>query len=131
MVPTVPGKRTSEGPSRKLLAAKARGHAADAKGLRFESTVQGYYAKPGWRTHLRKRLVGREFDLVVLTHDDWGTEVTLLVECKDKQRVTPSDVLAFLAKLQKLYEKYSDSQMEAVMAYTGELPKDARECRTG
>lgn len=140
MARTTTGKRTSvkagvkkaasTGSNRrvgtKLLAAQARGHAADAKGLRFEQKVSTYYAKQGWRMQARVLLVGREFDLGG-TKKDLLSEENIFIECKDKARVTPSDVLAFLAKLKKLDDRWPEMTAKAVLAHTGELPKDARD----
>jgi hypothetical protein len=108
-----------------VLAKKIKGYASDSVGLRFEQDVIAYYAKHGWKCTPRVKKFGREFDIVGTKSDGFDDEI-LVVECKKKKRVTPGDVLSFIAKADK-YNRSASVEIQAVIAYTGELPRDAQQ----
>jgi hypothetical protein len=111
--------------SKAVLEKKIKGYASDAAGLRFEQDVIAYYAKHGWLCKPRVKKFGREYDIVG-TKEDYVDEEILVVECKNKQRVTAGDVLSFIAKANK-FNNAMDTEIQAIIAYTGELPRDAQQ----
>lgn len=109
--------------SKSVLEKKIKGYASDAAGLRFEQDVITYYAKRGWKCTPRVKKFRREFDIVGLKTDFLDEEI-LVIECKNKQRVTAGDVLSFIAKVD-IFTRNTDNNVQAIIAYTGELPRDA------
>lgn len=121
-------------PARKTSSASkmsARGHAADAKGLRFELEVSNYYAKQGWELEGRHKFEGFEIDLLGKKEVVGGKDC-LIVECKDKANVTAAEVLRFMRKASAYRQSMPAlfglrDQLDAIIAHTGTVSKDAVE----
>ena len=118
-------------PKKSATASKksARGHAADAKGLRFEIEVSNYYAKEGWELEGRHKFEGFEIDILG-KHEVVGGENCLIVECKDKANVTAAEVLRFMRKASAFRQAMPSlfgmrDELTAVIAHTGSVSKDA------
>ena len=113
------------------LIKLARGHAADARGLRFESEVKEYFEKQGWKLAARKAFKGREFDLVGKRGGGAFEDTEhLLVECKRKQHVTAGDVTEFMYKVARYYDSLPEiwgykEPVHAYVAHTGSVNTDA------
>jgi len=109
-----------------------QGLEAVIKGLSFERRVGEYLSKQGYK--ISSRPVGKlKFDVVGKRWDDWeGRYRYCIAECKDKPRVTATDLQHFMAKLRKFYERLpvdidgDKPKVQGLLAYTGELPSDAR-----
>jgi len=120
-------KRTEE-----HLRRQIRGHAGDAKGLRFEQHVANHFSKQGWEITLRKRMAGGEIDIYGERKKLLSLTEYLLVECKDKERVSAKDVTHFVKKVQTFYKHLPEvflsgkPPVKAILAYTGEVDKDAK-----
>lgn len=117
------------------LEKRATGAIAARDGHAFEAEVRNYYASRGWRilSNQTKQVKGREIDLIGEKVREGFLESSkeyLLVECKQKQRVTTSDVDAFIAKVGAFYAKLPTSWGEkpdvtAVLAYRGTVAENA------
>jgi hypothetical protein len=108
------------------------GSKSDAQGLRYEQNTANYFRNKGWNIKERYKKYGYEYDI-------YGTKDTtgvgdyryLIVECKDKARVTAKDVLHFIAKThifaKHIDEDIADSSipLDPYLCYTGEIDKDA------
>lgn len=113
---------------------QVQGYKSDNKGLRFEQTVFSHFSQKGWRIELRKHIydVG-EIDIYGEKEDFLGDESFLLVECKDKDRVSNAEVMRFMKKVKVFNESLPEDLLgekppiTAVIAHTGEVDKDAEE----
>ena len=108
-------------------AQTIRGLKSVIKGDRFEQKVNAFYARKGWR--LRPQFSVGKYKLDLLGVDD-DSDDYLLVECKDKDRITAAEVLRFMTKVKMFCRKWPDFDVTAVFAYTGSVSDDAkRACR--
>lgn len=112
---------------------QVQGYKSDNKGLRFEQKVLSHFSQKGWRIELRKHIhdVG-EIDIYGEKEDFLGEKSFLLVECKDKDRVSNVEVMRFMKKVRVFYESLPEDLLlgekppiTAVIAYTGVVDKDA------
>jgi hypothetical protein len=114
-------------------ARQRRGHKAVIKGLGFEKKLGEYLSEQGYKISYEKPIGKDKFDVFGLKEDFIMGNEYCIVECKDKLRVTATDVLHFMSKLNKFcqrlqgYGLVGKPTIKAILAYTGELPKDAEE----
>ena len=110
---------------------QVQGYMSEIKGLRFEQKVAGYFSKNGWKITLRKRMSGGEIDIYGEQEDLVRGKSYLLVECKDKERVSAKDVMHFMKKVTDFHNHLPKDlfgqkpPVKAFLAYTGEIDKDA------
>ena len=113
-----------------------RGYKAVISGMRLERIMEQRLSKQGYKTQTEK-LVGRgskdRFDVFGQREDDWGNREYCIVECKNKPRVTSADVLHFMKKLGNFYKGLPEDiisdkpAIKAILVYSGELPRDAKD----
>lgn len=112
---------------------QVQGYKSEIKGLQFEQKVLSHFSQKGWRIELRKHIydVG-EIDIYGEKEDFLGDKSFLLVECKDKDRVSNVEVMRFMKKVRVFYESLPEDLLlgekppiTAVIAYTGVADKDA------
>ncbi len=126
------GKSSGTSGETARLERVARGHKADAKGLRFEQTVTAFYFKKGWKIQPRYIFKGLEIDLFGKIEDSLEGASYLLVECKDKDRVTSADVMRFIRKVDVFYKALPEDflsggpSVTAVLAHTGVVNEDSK-----
>lgn len=119
----------SAGSSRKR---QVQGYKSEIKGLQFEQKVASYFSKKGWKITLRKRMSGGEIDIYGEQEDLFRRKSYLLVECKDKERVSAKDVMRFMKKVTDFHNHLPRDPfghkplVKVVLAYTGEIDKDAK-----
>jgi len=119
----------SAGSSRKR---QVQGYRSEIKGLRFEQKVASYFSKKGWNITIRKPLYGGEIDIYGEQEDLFSGKSYLLVECKDKEHVSAKDVMHFMKKVTDFHNHQpidllgQKPSVKAVLAYTGEIDKDAK-----
>ena len=123
-------RKTSE-----YLKRQIRGHKAVISGMSLEKSMGERLSKQGYQVKTEKP-VGRgskdRFD-VFGKKEDWENLEYCIVECKNKDRVTSADVLHFIKKLSNFYKGLPEDilsdkpPVKAILAYTGELPKDAKD----
>jgi len=125
------GKATAKKAVERLERQK-RGYAAQAKAVRFERKVGEYVSKLGYQVSYEKPIAGNRFDVFGQKKDPlWGQKQYFIAECKTGERVTARDVLHFMNKLNQFYERLTSDlllgkpSVKALLAYTGELDKDA------
>ena len=130
-------KKTSTKQSQKLVKV-AKGHAADAKGLRFEQTVANYYSKQGWQLVFRKRISAGELDICGKRKKEvFEPEEHLLVECKAGERVSAKDVMKFIKKVNVYYRRLPEDlwdgkpPVRSVLAHKGNVDADAKAAAKG
>ncbi|MCK4347020.1 MAG: hypothetical protein KAW47_00240 [Thermoplasmatales archaeon] len=113
---------------------QVQGYKSEIKGLQFEQKVLSHFSQKGWRIELRKHIYDvREIDIYGKKEDFLGDKSFLLVECKDKDRVSNVEVMRFMKKVRVFYESLPDEDLllgekppiTAVIAYTGVVDKDA------
>ena len=116
-----------------MVDKKSRGHKAVIKGLSFEKRIGEHLSQKGYKISYEKPVGKDRFDVFGVEEDFFGSESYCIVECKNKPRVTLADITRFRSKLRRFYESLPESllinkaHVEAILAYTGELPKDAKE----
>ncbi|MBI4338843.1 MAG: restriction endonuclease [Chloroflexi bacterium] len=114
------------------LTKQLSGSKSKAKGDVFEKQVGNYYSKHGWREPQFNQLIeGHEYDIIAKktrVREDGFSESRetewLLVECKDKERVTDRDVTSFINKVASFGKKHRGA-VTAVFVYRGRLPENA------
>ncbi len=117
--------------SKAALARSLAGAKSAIKGLSFEQQVANYYSARGWSLTLRKKIRGLEIDIYGERSDDWGSPEYLLVECKDKERVTSADVMRFMRKVGDFNRRLPEDlvgntpDLTAIVAHTGVVGADA------
>ena len=134
MTKKTPGKKTTKKTSRAKgsVDKQRRGYKAVVKGLTFEKRIGEFLSKRGYKISYERKIGNARFDVFAKTEDDWGNEEYCIAECKDKSRVTAADVLRFMSKLGAFYKRLpEDIEVEGLLAYTGELPRDARDAARG
>jgi len=128
----VKGKRETK----EHLKKQVQGHKRVTKGLILEKEMMQYLSQQGYRTE-KEKPVGKgskdRFDVFGIKEDFLGGKSYFIVECKNKPRVTLADITHFRSKLRRFYEGLPGGMLgekapvKALLAYTGELPKDAGE----
>jgi hypothetical protein len=129
--------------TKKTLRTKAsfekqkRGYKAVIKGKDLEKKVGAILSKQGYKISFEKPIGKDKFDVVGKRSDYWEGEEYCIVECKDKSRATATDLNHFMAKLRRFYERLpvpalgEKPEVQGLFAYTGELPRDARDVVKG
>jgi hypothetical protein len=123
-------KKTSK--AKASFDKQKRGLKAVITGGKFEKRVGEFLSQRGYKISFEKPIGKAKFDVFGKRKDDWGFEEYCIAECKDKSRVTANDVIHFISKLWQFYEKlpvygYDEKpEVQGLFAYTGELPRDAR-----
>ena len=114
-----------------------RGYKAVVRGLNFEKKVGEFLSKLGYKIYYEKPIAKARFDIFGKRTDNWGYGEYYIAECKDKSRVTATDVIHFMSKLRTFYNHLSididgdKPKVQGLLAYTGELPADARNAAKG
>ncbi len=107
----------------KKLEQRLKGHKSDAEGLRYEQSILNYFARQGWNNfEWRKKLFGYEFDLYGEISGIFSIKY-LLVECKNKQKVSAADVVRFIMKVNSFYKRRPD--VEAYFCYSEDIDRNA------
>lgn len=116
-----------------MVGKKSRGHKAVITGQTFEKKLGEYLSQQEYKISYEK-LIGKDrFDVFGVKEDIWAGTSYCIVECKHKPRVTLADITRFRSKLRRFYESLPESifvskaPVKAILAYTGDLPKDAEE----
>ena len=110
-----------------------QGYKSEIKGLRFEQKVASYFSQRGWKIELRKHIYSGEIDIYGEQEDLLDGKRFLLVECKDKDRVSNTDVMRFMKKVKVFNENLSEDlfgdkpPITAVIAHTGKVDNEAEE----
>ena len=127
---------TAKRETSEYLKRQIRGHKAVISGMSLEKSMGERLSKQGYKIQYEK-LVGRgskdRFDVFGKKEEDWGNLEYCIVKCKKKERVTAADVLHFIKKLSNFYKGLPEDilsdkpTVKAILAYTGELPKDAKD----
>jgi hypothetical protein len=123
-----------------MVRKQSGGHKAIIKGLSFEKKVGEYLSKQGY-TIAYEKPVGKgskdKFDVFGIKQEFLGGESYFIVECKNKSRVTLAEIVHFRSKLRRFYERLpagmlgEKAPVQALLAYTGEVPKEAEEAVKG
>jgi len=114
-----------------------RGYKAVIKGGIFEKQIGEFLSKHGYKISFEKPIGKAKFDVFGIRYDAWEGEEYCIAECKDKPRVTPTDVLRFMSKLRGFYKRLpaygfdEKPEVQGLFAYKGELPRDARNAAKG
>ena len=116
--------------STKSLERQARGAKADASGLRYEQRVSNYFGRSGWKLTFRKIKHKYEYDIYGEREEDLGEREYLLIECKDKTRVSAHDVVRFINKVDIFYKRLPEflgekPKIYAYLCYSADIDKDA------
>lgn len=128
-------KRTSR--TKASFEKQKRGLKAVIKGHSFEKKVGEFLSKKGYTVSFERPIGKEKFDVFGKRYDEWEYEEYCIAECKDKSRVTATDLNHFMAKLRRFYERLPVSgldekpEVQGLFAYTGELPRDARDVAKG
>ena len=92
----------------------------------------------GYKIVFEKPIGKDKFDVFgKRTDEDWGDADYYIAECKDKARVTATDLHHFMGKLRRFYKRLpvniddEKPEVKGLVAYTGELPRDARDVAEG
>lgn len=115
----------------KRLERQARGAKADAAGLRYEQLVSNYFSRSGWKLSFRKKKYGYEYDIYGEREELLSGPEYLLVECKDKARVSAKDVVRFISKVDTFYKHlpqlllFAKPAVHAYLCYSGSVDNDA------
>lgn len=137
MVRTKITKRIAKSTSRvQHLERQARGAKADAKGLRYEQLVSNYFSRSGWKLSFRKMKHGFEYDIYGVREELLSGPEYLLVECKDKVRVSAKDIVRFIRKVDTFYKHlpeilFEKAPVHAYLCHNGAVDEDAREVAKG
>jgi Holliday junction resolvase-like predicted endonuclease len=114
----------------KQTEIRIKGYASQAKGLRYEQKVANYLSEKGWH-NIKHRVYkyGREYDIEA-KQEDFLAVAYLIVECKDKNRVSARDVISFYNRAKVYYDKlqtsmFSEPDFRAYLCYSGEIDKEA------
>ena len=116
-----------------MVGKKSRGHKAVITGMSFEKKLGEYLSQKGYKISYEKKIGQDRFDVFGIQEDIWAGKSYFIVECKNKSRVTLADIMNFKRKLRRFYEGLpgdmilGKAPVKALLAYTGELPKDAEE----
>lgn len=129
-------KKTSR---RKTSLDKVRqGYKAALKGKDFEKKIVALLGNQGYTISFEKPIGKEKFDVFGRRYDEDEDEYEYCIaECKDKVRVTDTDVSHFMAKLRRFHARLPEDidgdkpELQGLFAYTGELPKDARDVAKG
>jgi hypothetical protein len=122
----VKGKRETK----EHLKKQVQGHKRVGKGLILEKEAGEYLSKQGYKISYEKPIGKDRFDVYGVKEDMFEVKSYFIVECKNKSRVTLADITHFRSKLRRFYERFSEygkPRVQALLAYTGELPKEAEE----
>jgi hypothetical protein len=128
-------KKTSR--AKASLDRQKQGYKAALKGKDFEKEVGAFLSEQEYKISFEKPIGKDKFDVFGKRFDYWKGEEYCIAECKDKSRVTATDLHHFMAKLRRFYESLPDSilvakpEVQGLFAYTGELPKDAHDVVKG
>jgi hypothetical protein len=119
------------------LKKQVQGHKRIGEGLTFEKKMGQYLSQKGYKIYYEKKIGEYRFDVFGVNDDNWTGESYYIIECKNKSRVTLADIIRFKKKLDIFYEKLTESilinkaPVIALLAYTGELPADAKDAVKG
>lgn len=108
---------------------RIKGLKSNIKGLSFEEKVNNYFSKQGWQTELRKPMLGSEYDIYG-EKSELMTKKYLIVECKNKPKLTKSEFVHFASKANKFYLSLPQNYLgvrpsvTAVIAFTGTVDND-------
>ncbi len=107
---------------------RIRGYKSNLKGLNFERKVANLWAQKGYRIKQRKRTTKQELDLVCDIDLKWGRNEIVLIECKNKTKVTIKDFIKFCKNFRKFITRNEQNYnyVKGVFYYTGKLDKDIR-----
>lgn len=128
-------KKTSR--TQASLEKQKQGLKAVIKGKELEKKVGAILSKQGYKISFEKPIGKDKFDVFGKRSDYWKGEEYCIAECKDKSRVTATDLNHFMAKLRRFYERLTvpflgeKPKVQGLFAYTGELPRDARDVVKG
>jgi len=121
--------------TKSYLGKQKQGYKAALKGKDFEKKIGAFLSKQGYKIDYEKPICKgskEKFDVFGIMYDELGYEEYCIAECKDKPRVTATDVLHFMSKLREFHKRlpaydFGDKpEVLGLLAYTGELPRDAR-----
>jgi len=119
------------------LNKQRQGYRAALKGKDFEKKVGALLSAKGYKIVFEKPIGKDKFDVFGKKTGDWGYEKYYIAECKDKARVTATDLNHFMGKLRRFYKRLpvdiddEKPEVKGLFAYTGELPRDARDVAKG
>ena len=112
------------------LKKQVQGYKRVSKGLILEKEVMQYLSGQDYKVYKEKSIGKDRFDVFGIKEDIWGGKSYFIVECKNKTRVTLADINHFKKKLDKFYAGFKEDMLgnkvpvQALLAYTGELPTD-------
>jgi hypothetical protein len=131
------GRTTKKASSAKgSIDKERRGYKAVVKGLTFEKAIGAFLSKRGYEISYERKIGSARFDVFGKAEDDFGNVEYCIAECKHT-RVTAGHVLRFMSKLRAFYRRLptdlagEKAEVEGLIAYTGELPRDARDAARG
>ena len=119
------------------LKKQVQGHKRVGEGLTFEKKMGQYLSQQGYKIIYERKIGAYRFDVFGVKDDNWTGKSYFIIECKNKSRVTLADIVRFKKKLDLFYEKLPGSilidkaPVQALLAYTGELPTDAKDAVKG
>ena len=107
---------------------RIRGYKSTLKGYSFEIKIANLWANKGYRTKQRKRTTKQEIDLVCEKDLGWRGKEIVMIECKNKEKVTIKDFIKFCKNFRKFINRYEPNyyQVNGVFYYTGKLDSDIR-----
>ncbi len=112
---------------------QAMGHDSGIKGLLFEQKAVNLFSKEGWTIETRKHMNGGEIDIYGEKEPFLEDKKFLLVECKDKDKVTKSDVTRFMKKVLDFHKGLPEDilgdkpSITAIIVYSGAIDLDAKD----
>jgi hypothetical protein len=128
-------KRTSK--AKASVDKQRRGYKAALKGKDFEKKVGEFLSRRGYKISFEKPVGKDKFDVFGKRYDEYDNAEYCIAECKDKSRVTATDLHHFMGKLRRFYDRLpvpefgETLEVQGLFAYTGELPGDARDVVKG
>ena len=116
--------------SKGVVERKIRGYKSALKGLDFERKVMEYLSKKGYtiKSSRKRTKAYGEIDIIAFK-EGWffNPDEYLVVECKDKDRVTLNDFVKFVAKLRRYASRKRDADVYGLFAYRGKLDPQIKE----
>jgi hypothetical protein len=123
--------------TKESLKRQVKGHKTIGQGLTFEKKMGQFLSQQGYKISYEKKIGSYRFDVFGVKEDMWAGNSYLIIECKNKSRVTLAEIVRFKKKLDMFYQKLPEDiiinkpPVRALLAYTGELPLDAKDLVKG
>src|SRR5438132_1434685 len=109
------------------------GHGGQVAPSAFEQRVARYFYSQGWKIEIGKRTRGPEMNIYGIQKNVLAAPSYLIVECKEKGRVTYADVVQLTRKMKDFRDGIRrprasgpGPEVKAVLAYAGDIDEGLR-----